>query len=53
MAETRDLTVEVDEDLIRRLKVHSAITGQTVKSLVRRWLDEKLPPLPRGSEATT
>ena len=52
MAKTRDLTVEVDETLITRLKVYSALTGQTIKSVVSEWL-KTLPPLPRESEATT
>jgi hypothetical protein len=52
VAETKDLTVEVDVSLIKRLKVYSAITGRPVKTLVSRWLDEKLPPLPQESEAT-
>jgi hypothetical protein len=51
VAKTKDLTVEVDADLIRRLKVYSALTGKAVKALVSAWLDEKLPPLPRESEA--
>lgn len=52
MAKTKDLTVEVDLDLFTRLKVYSALTGKAIKVLVGAWLDEKLPPLPRESEAT-
>jgi hypothetical protein len=53
VAKTKDLTVEVDEGLIRRLKVYSALTGKAIKVLVSGWLDEKLPPLPREIEATS
>lgn len=49
----KDLTVEVDEGLITRLKVYSALTGKAIKVLVGGWLDEKLPPLPREIEATS
>lgn len=52
MAETKDLTVEMDASLIKRLKVYAALLGQPVKVVVAKWLDEKLPPLPRESEAT-
>lgn len=52
MAKTKWAT-DLDPDLIRRLKIYSAVTGQTIRSLVSRWLDEKLPPLPCESEATT
>ena len=51
MARKKDLTVEVDEDLITRLKVYAALTGRTGKFWVAKWLNEHLPPLPR--EATT
>jgi len=51
--ETKPLNADVDESVFRRLKVYSAATGQTIKSIVNRWLDEKLPPLPRESEATS
>lgn len=50
MAETEPLTTDVDEDVKRRLKVYSAMTGQTIRSLVNRWLDEALPPLPPAPE---
>jgi hypothetical protein len=49
---TKALNADVDESVFRRLKVYSAATGQTIKSLVNRWLDENLPALPRESEAT-
>jgi hypothetical protein len=52
MAETKDLTVEMEASLIKRLKVHAALLGQPVKVVVAKWLDEKLPPLPQESEAT-
>lgn len=52
MANAKDLTVEVETNLITRLKIQSALTGQTIKALVAKILDEKLPPLPRESEAT-
>jgi hypothetical protein len=51
VAKTKDLTVEVDEDLITRVKVHAALTGQTVKFWVSEWLNEKAPPLPRENSA--
>jgi hypothetical protein len=52
VAKTKDLTVEVDETLVTRLKVYSALTGTAAKVWVSRWLDEHLPPLPQESEAT-
>ena len=52
MAKTKDLNVEVETSLIKRLKIQSALMGQTIKALVARSLDEKLPPLPQESEAT-
>ena len=38
--------------IITRLKIQSALTGQTIKALVAKILDETLPPLPQESEAT-
>jgi hypothetical protein len=52
VADAKDLTVKVETTLITRLKIQSALTGQTIKALVAKILDEKLPPLPQGSEAT-
>ena len=52
MANAKDLTVKVETTLITRLKIQSALTGQTIKALVAKILDEKLPPLPQESEAT-
>lgn len=49
----KDLTVDVGPDRHQRLKVHAAEVGTTIKALLRRWIDENLPPLPRESEATT
>lgn len=46
MATTKDLTVELDTELITRLKVYSAATGKTIKSLVGKWISEKVPPMP-------
>jgi hypothetical protein len=53
VAKTEPLTTDVDKDVKRRLKIYSAVTGQTIRSLVNKWLDEALPPLPHESEATT
>ena len=50
MAQTEPLTTDVDPELKRRLKVYSAVTGQTIRSLLSQWLDEKLPPLPPAPE---
>lgn len=52
MANAKDLTVKVETTLITRLKIQSALTGQTIKALVAKILDETLPPLPQESEAT-
>jgi hypothetical protein len=52
VGKTKTWTTDLDPDVIRRLKIYSAATGQTIKSLVNRWLDERLPPLPREREAT-
>jgi hypothetical protein len=59
--ETKQLNTDLDTDVIRRLKVYSALSGKTMRFLVNKWLgeklDEKLPPraMPRRlteSEAT-
>lgn len=52
MARVKDLNVKVETDLLTRLKIYSAFVGLPMKVLVAKWLDEKLPPLPRESEAT-
>jgi hypothetical protein len=52
VADAKDLNVKVETTLIKRLKIQSALTGQTIKALVAKILDEKLPPLPQESEAT-
>jgi hypothetical protein len=52
VANAKDLTVKVETTLITRLKIQSALTGQTIKALVAKILDETLPPLPQESEAT-
>jgi predicted HicB family RNase H-like nuclease len=52
VADAKDLNVRVETTLMKRLKIQSALTGQTIKALVAKILDEKLPPLPQGSEAT-
>jgi len=51
VAKTADLNVEVDQRIKRRLKVYSVVTGEPMKSIVSRLLDEKLPRLPAESEA--
>lgn len=50
MAKTEPLTTDVDKDVKRRLKIYAAMSGQTIRSLVNRWLDEALPSLPALSE---
>jgi hypothetical protein len=52
VAKTVDLTVEVDERIKKRLKLYSVATGEAMKNIVGRLLNESLPPLPRQSEAT-
>jgi predicted HicB family RNase H-like nuclease len=47
-----DLNVKVGEERHMRLKVYAAEAGETIKSLIRRWIDEQVPPLPREREAT-
>jgi hypothetical protein len=52
VAKTKPFTTDVDVDQIRRLKIYCAVTGQTIKAVIGTLLAEKLPPLPRESEAT-
>lgn len=45
------VNAKVDDTVFLRLKLYSAATGQTIKSILNRLIDEKMPPLPREIEA--